>query len=295
MEMGASSTKANRPNIVSTKLNIYHRLHYQYDAPVLLGPQRLNLQPRLALHQRLLDYQLDISPLPTGLYTELDAEGNPSQWAYFNGPADQLEVVLNMTVDCQPFDPYHFLIYPFEAARLPFAYSGLLEQLLSMYKEQAPPEPAVADWAAALLSEAGGETVPFLMLLCQRLREEFSYLLREEGPPHDPAYTFHSRRGSCRDLSTLMIAACRSVGLAARFVSGYAWMEEEDVKNELHAWVEVYLPGAGWRGFDPTQGSAVTDRHLAMAASAYPERTAPVSGGYGGTAASRLETEVALG
>ena len=292
--MVASSIKANRPNTVSTKTNIYHRLHYQYEAPVLLGPQRLNLQPRLALHQRLLDHRLNISPKPSGLYSELDVEGNSSQWAYFSGLSDQLEVVLEMTVDCQSFDPYHFLIYPFDAARLPFAYSGLLEQLLAVYKEQRPTEPAVADWAAALRSEAGGETVSFLMLLCQRLYEGFAYMLREEGPPHDPADTFHSRRGSCRDLSTLMIAACRSAGLAARFVSGYAWMDQEDVKNELHAWVEVYLPGAGWRGFDPTQGSAITERHIAMAASAYPERAAPVSGGYGGSAASRLETEVRL-
>ncbi|MCB0611803.1 MAG: transglutaminase family protein [Lewinellaceae bacterium] len=279
---------------MSSELHIHHRLLYQYDAPVLLGPQRLNLRPRLAQHQRLLDYQLNIHPKPSGLYTELDAEGNPSQWAYFNGPADQLEVVLDMTVDCQPFDPYSFLIYPFDAARLPFAYSGLLEPLLLIYKEQSPPDPSIAGWAAALRSEAGGETVTFLMLLCQRLYEGFAYMLREEGPPHDPADTFHSRRGSCRDLSTLMIAACRSAGLAARFVSGYAWMDQEDVKNELHAWVEVYLPGAGWRGFDPTQGSAITERHIAMAASAYPERAAPVSGGYGGSAASRLETEVRL-
>lgn len=292
--MEAPSIKANITNTVSSELHIHHRLLYQYDAPVLLGPQRLNLRPRLAQHQRLLDYQLNIHPKPSGLYTELDAEGNPSQWAYFNGPADQLEVVLDMTVDCQPFDPYSFLIYPFDAARLPFAYSGLLEPLLLIYKEQSPPDPSIAGWAAALRSEAGGETVTFLMLLCQRLYEGFAYMLREEGPPHDPADTFHSRRGSCRDLSTLMIAACRSAGLAARFVSGYAWMDQEDVKNELHAWVEVYLPGAGWRGFDPTQGSAITERHIAMAASAYPERAAPVSGGYGGSAASRLETEVRL-
>ena len=292
--MEAPSIKANITNTVSSELHIHHRLLYQYDAPVLLGPQRLNLRPRLAQHQRLLDYQLNIHPKPSGLYTELDAEGNPSQWAYFNGPADQLEVVLDMTVDCQPFDPYSFLIYPFDAARLPFAYSGLLEPLLLIYKERSPPDPAIAGWATALRSEAGGETVTFLMLLCQRLYEGFAYMLREEGPPHDPADTFHSRRGSCRDLSTLMIAACRSAGLAARFVSGYAWMDQEDVKNELHAWVEVYLPGAGWRGFDPTQGSAITERHIAMAASAYPERAAPVSGGYGGSAASRLETEVRL-
>ncbi|MCB0549014.1 MAG: transglutaminase family protein [Phaeodactylibacter sp.] len=279
---------------MSSALFIYHRLLYQYEAPVLLGPQRLNLWPRLSLHQRLIGHQLKISPEPSGLYSELDAEGNPSHWAYFNGPADQLEIVLEMTVDCPPFDPHYFIIYPFEAAQLPFTYSGLLEQLLEIYK--GPPffEPAITEWASNLLSEAAGQTVAFLTLLCQRIHEGFTYTLREEGPPHDPLDTFLNRRGSCRDLSTLMVAACQSVGLAARFVSGYAWTDREDAKNELHAWVEVYLPGAGWRGFDPTQGSAVSRRHVAVAASAYPERTAPVLGSYIGSAASTLKTEVIL-
>lgn len=279
---------------MSSVLSIYHRLHYQYESPVHLGPQRLNLWPRLALHQRLLGHQLRILPEPSGLYTELDAEGNPSHWAYFNGPTDQLEVALEMKVECQAFDPHHYIIYPFEAAQLPFSYSELLDQLLGVYMAQAPADPAITDWASELLKESGGETVAFLMLICQHLRDDFTYFCREEGPPHEPLHTFKSRGGSCRDLSTLMIAACQSVGLAARFVSGYAWIEREDAQNELHAWVEVYLPGAGWRGFDPTQGSAITERHVAVAASAYPDRTAPVSGSYSGDAASRLEAEVVL-
>ena len=279
---------------VPSTLHIYHRLQYRYDEPVLLGPQRLNLWPRLGQHQRLLDYQLTVFPEPSGLYSELDVEGNHTQWAYFNQATQQLEVVLKMTIGCQLFDPLHFVIFPFEAAELPFEYSGPLAQLLDRYKGPASQEGAVAEWALALREEAAGGTVAFLDLLCRRIYEGFSYVVREEGPPLAPVDTFLSCRGSCRDLSMLMVAACQSVGLAARFVSGYAWAERESEKNELHAWVEVYLPGAGWRAFDPTQGSVISSYHVAMAASAYPERTAPMRGTYSGTARSQLETEVDL-
>ncbi|MCB0571395.1 MAG: transglutaminase family protein [Phaeodactylibacter sp.] len=275
-------------------LHIYHKLLYRYDEPVLLGPQRLNLWPRLGEHQRLLSHRLSITPSPSGLYSELDVEGNNSQWAYFNGPTRQLEVVMEMKAECHPFNPLHFVVYPFDAATMPFEYSGPLARLLERYKAAAPPDKPVAQWAASLLEEASHQTVAFLELLCRRLHDEFTYTLRKDGPPHNPADTFLHRRGSCRDLSMLMIAVCHSVGLAARFVSGYAWTERELEKNELHAWVEVYLPGAGWRAFDPTQGTPVTARHITMAASAFQDRTVPVYGTYGGPAPSRLDTEVRL-
>ncbi len=122
------------------------------------------------------------------------------------------------------------------------------------------------------------ESPHILQTLVQRLYKECSYTMREEGMPWEAGVTWRRKQGSCRDLTVLFMEVCRAMGLAARFVSGYEVGDEETSQWELHAWAEVYLPGAGWRGYDPTHGLAVGDRHIALAANPLPQYCAPVKG-----------------
>lgn len=227
-------------------------------------------------------------------HKHLDPEGNTVQWLYFNDPQDHLDVRVDLTVYSTPVNTFDFIIFPYESVALPLSYAPELARLLLPYLTASEVAPEVAAWAAILHEDASGQTLPFLTTLTERLRQEFSYVVRHQGPPHPPAETLAAKKGSCRDLACLMIAACRAEGLAARFVSGYAWAGESITSHELHAWVEVYLPGAGWRGFDPTLGAAADERHIALAASAYPAYTAPVRGDYWGGARSQLETDVVI-
>jgi transglutaminase-like putative cysteine protease len=146
-----------------------------------------------------------------------------------------------------------------------------------------------------VVDEAAGETTAFLTKFVLLIYEQFDKIARETGAPLAPDETLARRRGACRDLAVLFMEGCRAVGLAARFVSGYMWSEELTEKHNLHAWVEVFIPGGGWRGFDPSTGLAVTERHIAIATAANPFDAAPISGAFRGHRAySKLEYDVSI-
>ena len=143
-------------------------------------------------------------------------------------------------------------------------------------------DPAL-ELAEQLREASRGEVIPFLARLTETIAKRFKVIHRETGGPWAPATTIEQRHGACRDLAVLWIDICRAVGLAARFVSGYELGDVNQDKRHLHAWAEVYLPDAGWRGFDPTNGLAVADRHVAVAAAVEPPQAAPVAATYRGT------------
>jgi transglutaminase-like putative cysteine protease len=147
--------------------------------------------------------------------------------------------------------------------------------------------------AEQLREASRSEVIPFLTRLTETIAHRFKVVLREQGSPWPPATTIEQRQGACRDLAVLWVDVCRAVGLAARFVSGYHAGYGEQDHRYLHAWGEVYLPGAGWRGFDPTNGLAVSDRHVAVAAAADPQHAAPVTATYrGNNVEAELTTDV---
>jgi transglutaminase-like putative cysteine protease len=154
---------------------------------------------------------------------------------------------------------------------------------------EIPADDPVCRFAADVAAEVNQQIVPFLGRLAERLSSTWNVTSREHGGPWSALDTLSRRTGACRDLVVLFMDACRSVGLAARFVSGYQ-QQSADVAHDLHAWAEVYLPWAGWRAYDPTQGLAVADQHIALAASARPELAAPVVGSFRGTAATATLT-----
>lgn len=271
-------------------LHVRHTSEYIYDHPVALGPQTLYLYPRTYPYQRLLRYDLTIDPEPSRIVRNVDVEGNVQQLVYFSHPTDHLYVTVEIELQSDEFNSFDFVLFPFETQRVPFRYAKDDDDLLQPYLERVGVTERVESWARQLAAGAGWQTTAFLTALSQSIRQ-FTYEIREVGAPYPPEQTLTLRKGSCRDYVTLFIAACRSLGIAARFVSGYLFGNPQQ-EHQLHAWAEVYLPGAGWRGFDPTEGSVVVNRHIFLTSTARPELAAPISGTFSGQANSTLKSEL---
>ena len=275
-------------------LHVRHASYYDYDGSVMLGPHTLYLFPRMYPHQRLVAYELKVDPIPSKIVRNVDVESNVQQVMFFtNQKTDHLQVSVSMELQSDDFNSFDFVLFPFETRHLPgFKYPPAVEGLLRPYLEREGVTANVELWARRIAAGANWETVPFLTNLNQTIRQ-FTYEIREEGPPLSPQQTLVQRRGSCRDYTTLFMAACRSLGLAARFVSGYLFGNPQQ-EHELHAWAEVYLPGAGWRGFDPTEGSVVSNHHIFLTSTATPELAAPITGSFSGSANSTLRSELEI-
>ncbi len=193
----------------------------------------------------------------------------------------------------QEVNPFHFIYFPFGTEMLPFKYPDKELILLQPYLTDEGVTTLIDQFARQLAAEVGWKTTDFLTRISAHIRDNFVYEKRLEGVANSPETTLVSRRGTCRDYAVLMIAACKALGLAARFVSGYCYGSELQA-HELHAWVEVYLPGAGWRGFDPTEGRIVDFHYIALASSAQAELINPILGGFRGTAVSSLNAFVTI-
>lgn len=263
---------------------IEHSTEYRFTRPVFFEPHQLRLQPRGDAAQRLLRFDIQIEPTPAGLTPALDTEGNVVTMAWFDDLHDRMVLRVSCEVETLRENPFDYLLTPVNR-RLPIGYQPWeIDALRAACRRVAVPSKAdpVLDLASEIRDAAGHELVPFLTKLCNTLYERIKLVHRETGSPWPPAITIEQRRGSCRDLAVLFIDACRAVGLAARFVSGYQEGDADQDERHLHAWAEVYLPGAGWRGYDPTHGLAVADRHVVVAAAADPELAAPVIATYRG-------------
>ncbi len=273
---------------------IEHLTRYSYSVPVLLGPQVLRVRPRCDGAQRLVKFALDVDPQPVLQAEYQDLAGNTVTELCFVGAARTLEVMVRLEVETLRSNAFDFLPVPGTRA-LPVNYGEDLQPYLVPYCRRAGIDASVRAFAASLAGAAGSETQAFLDLLNQRMFHEFSRGVREQGDPLPPERTLAQRAGACRDLTVLFVAACRAVGLAARFVSGYQRGDPSRTQRYLHAWPEVYLCGGGWRGYDPTHGLAVTDAHVAIAAGALARHAAPVTGTFSGQGAqSALETRIRI-
>lgn len=271
---------------------IRHHLTFDYAAPAVLSPQTLRLRPREDGSQHLLDFHLSVSPLPSGLTYNLDENGNVEAQACFLGSTSQLKVQAESTVETLRVNPFDYVLDA-QTGPLPWGKRlGEERRGLGPCLEGEGVAEAQA-LATALAKEAGNDPVAFLLRLNQWLHTKLTYELRPEGAAQSPAETLHRGRGACRDLSVLFMAGCRAVGIPARFVSGYHEGDPEARHKDLHAWAEAWLPGAGWRGFDPSLGLAVGDRHISLAAAPDAAGAAAISGRYGASVAgSKLTAEV---
>lgn len=263
------------------RFHIQHHTTYHYPEPVLLQPHTLRLHPRTDAAQRVSHFHLEVSPLPVQQTPLLDTNGNHTHRLWFApAPIQRFTMTTTTVVETYRTNPFDYLLEPW-ATTLPIDYPSSVAAILKPYLEPIlypAISPRAAQLAADLSHEVDGNVSFFLTTLTQRIYETCAYTTRTTGEPWPPGVTWEKRLGSCRDFTVLFMEVCRSVGLAARFVSGYEAGDEAVSHRDLHAWAEVYVPGGGWRGFDPTHGLSVSDRHVAVAASPFPPYTAPVSG-----------------
>ena len=285
------------------RIGIVHTTEYKYRNPVGLGRHRMMLRPRDSHEIRLLDAGLAIDPAAE-LRWVYDTFGNSVAYARFAAPADHLDIESTLTVE-------HFgLSWPAlpvedRAARLPFAYTpeerADLGRLLDRHTSDAG---RIAAWAYEIVARTNqADTLAVLDGMMTRVRRELRYQARDAEGVQSPVETLDAGSGSCRDFAYLMMEAARSVGIAARFVSGYLHDPAFDRGpgqtiggGSTHAWLQVFLPGAGWISFDPTNGHVEGQSRIPVAIAREPWQTSPISGSYSGqlSAAPSLSVSVSV-
>jgi transglutaminase-like putative cysteine protease len=243
--------------------------------------------------QRLLEFQLEIFPPPEGTTETLDQDGNLALRAWFSAPTRELRVQSSFQVDLIRENPFDFLIRD-ESLNVALWYPEPLNVALSPYRNQGHVTPQVIDYATAAATSAQWNTLAFLTGLCHQIFQTFQQLTRPEGQPWTSHETLMRLEGSCRDLAVLYCDCCRVMGIAARFVSGYECASVGCAVPYMHAWTEVYLPAAGWRGYDPSRGVMVADNHVAVAAAVDPFLASPVTGTFTGGSQSQMEATLRM-
>lgn len=269
------------------RFSVSHETHYRYSAPVRLAAHVLRFTPR-ADNAVLLTHSLIVDPAPCMRQDLMDRYGNTVTHVDFEGSSNHLRIesVFELETRAAPLGGQGLPL-------LPWAASG---EALPDYLPAEDQHGSVRAFAAGLASESGCDVVSFLERLNHTLFTRTHRHIRPSGAAQTPEHTLATAKGACRDLSVLFIAACRSLGVPSRFVSGYqAHAEAFDGRRHLHAWAEVFLPGCGWRGFDPMHGLPVLDGHVALCAAPDQAGTMPVEGGfYGGAVTSTLDYEVRI-
>jgi len=265
-----------------------HHTAYRYDGPVRLGPHLIRLRPAPHCRSAIPAYALEVTPAAHRLHWHQDPHGNHLARVLFQEPTETLTVTVDLIVDMTVVNPFDFLVEP-AAATFPFTYEPWLRRDLQAFLEHGPAGPRLSAWLATVDRDPT-DTVSLLVALNLRLHQDLAYTVRFEPGVQDPEETLALGRGSCRDSAWLLAQVCRHLGLAARFVSGYLiqLVPDEPPREgppgvaadtaDLHAWAEVYLPGAGWVGFDPTSGLLVGEGHIPLAATPDPVSAAPVTG-----------------
>ena len=266
------------------RARVSHTFTYRYSEPVLLGPHRFCLRPRPHGFQRLIDYRLQVSPDPSQLFDLIAAGGDTISRARFLGETELFQVVSSSEVETFTA-PLMEACLDEEMARLPISIGRLNPDLMSNLQGWLPNgqhDAAAVDLAQEALMGSDQRSLTFLQQLIEIIQDRVKYTQRHIGPAWPASRTLKERVGSCRDLAMLMIECCRCVGLPARFVSGYHLVEPKPERYDLHAWTEVYLQGAGWRGFDASGKGAVDERYIPIATSSKSDLTAAITGSFSG-------------
>jgi len=274
-------------------INIVHRTRYHYSSPVYLEPFTVRLRPRSNAIQTLRKYHIDVTPAPSGLTHCIGLDDNNTETIWFSGMHDDLLIEVHTLVETHYGDSFNFLITDPAALSLPLTYQPQLARALGSYLIRDSNDVQVATFTQEVLAAANNETILFLTTLAETLYQRIEYVMREEGEPWTPAETMQKHQGSCRDTAMLYVDMCRSVGIAARFVSGYC-IGDAAVESDMHAWAEVFLPGVGWRGFDPSRGLSTSDDYISVASGQRAQEAAPTFGSFRGDAQSTLTAELSI-
>ncbi len=276
------------------RYKILHRTYYNFSGPVWLEPHTLRLRPREGHELRIESSSLKITPHATLRWLR-DVEGNSVATATFDAHTSQLLIESEVIIQQFKENPLDFLVAEY-ATRYPFVYTNEDWLVLSPYMHASGPKenPLLADWLAGVWQPGEPiQTYALLQRLCSHIHQTMSYRLREEPGVQSPEETLSRGSGSCRDFAHLFMAAARLLGLAARFVSGYLHAPPSSADyGSTHAWAEVYLPGAGWTGFDPSSGILAASSHIAVAVARSPESVPPVAGSFIGPPGVSLDVGV---
>ena len=276
------------------RYKILHRTYYNFSGPVWLEPHALRLRPREGHELRIESSSLSITPAAT-LRWQRDVENNSVAIATFDTPASQLLIESSVVIQQYNENPLDFLVADY-AINYPFAYPPDDQVLLAPYMNASgdPANDQLGTWLANLWRPGEAiQTYALLQRLCSHINQTQAYRLREEPGVHAPAETLTSGSGSCRDFAYLFMTAARRLGLASRFVSGYLHAPPSASNfGATHAWAEVFLPGAGWKGFDPTIGDIVGSSHIAVAVARLPESVPPVAGSFVGPPGASMDVGV---
>lgn len=274
---------------MSIHVALNHVTHYRYDRAVSLGPQLIRLRPAPHSRTRILSYSLRVTPTEHFINWQQDPQANYLARLVFPEKTREFRVEVDLIAEMAVLNPFDFFLEP-EAMHYPFTYALGITTELAPYLVRLPLEPRFEALLASV-PRAKTATVDFLVALNQRLQREIRYLVRLEPGVQTPEETLAQASGSCRDSAWLLVQLLRHLGLAARFVSGYLIQLRPDVKSldgpsgaetdftDLHAWSEVYLPGAGWIGLDPTSGLLAGEGHIPLACTPEPSSAAPIEGG----------------
>ena len=265
-----------------------HVTHYRYDRPVSLSPQIVRLRPAAHCRTPILAYSLTVEPKQHYVNWQQDPFSNYLARLTFPEKTTEFKITVDLVAEMSVYNPFDFFLEP-EGETYPFAYDETLEKELAPYLVKSELTPHLEAFLKRV-DVKPRRTIDFLVGINQQIHDEIRYLIRMEPGVQTPEETLELAAGSCRDSGWLLVQALRQLGLASRFVSGYLIQLKPDVKSldgpsgaetdftDLHAWCEVYLPGAGWVGLDPTSGLFAGEGHIPLAATPEPGSAAPVTG-----------------
>ena len=279
---------------MSIHVALNHVTHYQYDRRINVGPQVVRLRPAPHSRARILSYSMNVLPVKHFINWQQDPQSNYLARLAFPEKTTELRIEIDLVAEMSVLNPFDFFVDPY-AEKFPFKYLPDMARELAPYLVTQAPKPKFKQYLHDTKALVAAKKMPlndFLVAVNQRLQRDIRYLVRMEPGVQSPERTLELAAGSCRDTGWLLVQLFRHLGLAARFVSGYLIQLKPDVKSldgpsgsevdftDLHAWCEVYLPGAGWIGLDPTSGLLAGEGHIPLACSPEPSSAAPISGGH---------------
>ncbi|MGD1807226.1 DUF2126 domain-containing protein [Dapis sp. BLCC M126] len=273
---------------MSIKVSLNHQLIYNFDRPIILGPHQLGLRPSPHCRTPIQSYSLKIEPQEHQITWQQDLHGNFISKINFLQKTDKLKIEVDIIAELQPINPFDFLLETY-AEKYPFAYENQLNKELTPFLEITESGDLLQEWINKN-RQTDTYTTNFINSINQQLAQDINYEIRLEAGIQTCEETLNRKIGSCRDTAWLLVQIFRHYGLAARFVSGYLIQLKEDIppldnsptpksdNGDLHAWAEVYLPGAGWIGLDPTSGFLAAEGHISLVCTPEPTAANPVRG-----------------